>query len=206
MSVDDTGRIVLQGRLEEFTLIDVMQVLALGRKTGFLRLKAGQGEDGVIVFRKGLIWQALGVNHKPLGELLVEQNDITEAELEAALSRHLRTPKTRLGDILVDQGVLTRDAVEDCVRRQIGRSIEMFLSWPRAEFAFHVGPVSPRKSLSEFESDFELSEGIEARRVLMDAIANADSKERDEKEDDEESAGAFVPLSRFTSKRGPSSS
>lgn len=198
LSVDDTGRIVLQGRLDELTLIDVLQVLGLGRKTGFLRLKAGHGEDGVIVFRKGLIWQALGADHKPLGELLLERRDITMAELEAALASHARSPERRVGDILVDQGVLSREAVEDCVKLQIARSIEMFLSWPHAEFTFHVGPVSPRKSLSEFESDFELSEGIEARRVLMDAIS--DSDDTNGADFDEQDSGAFVPVSSTKSR------
>ncbi|MEO6324336.1 MAG: DUF4388 domain-containing protein [Thermoanaerobaculia bacterium] len=204
MSVDETGRIVLQGRLEELTLIDVLQVLGLGRKTGFLRLKAGPGAEGVIVFRKGLIWQALGADHKPLGALLVQQHDITEEELHSALARHASNPELRVGDILVDQGVLTRETVEDCVKLQIARSIELFLSWSHAEFTFHVGPVSPRKSLSEFESDFELTEGIEARRVLLDAMGDNDSRESDEKLDDDEDSGAFVPLSRVTSKPGSS--
>jgi Domain of unknown function (DUF4388) len=203
VSVDDSGRVVLQGRLEELTLIDVLQVLGLGRKSGFLMLKTPQGDDGVIVFRKGLIWQALGVVQKSLGELLVEQNDITAAELQAAWTRQARNPEKRLGDILVEQGVLTRDAVEDCVKMQIARSIEEFLSWSHAEFTFHAGPVSPRKSLSEFESDFELSEGIEARRVLMDAIADADGSREPEAAEDDEPTGEYLPLSRDTNKRGP---
>src|SRR5206468_9745159 len=77
----------IKGSLKEASLPDVLQLLALGQKTGCLSI-ADRSNFGYIYFEKGRICYASIVNRRDrLGDILVKHGKITQGQLEAAVDR-----------------------------------------------------------------------------------------------------------------------
>ncbi len=75
----------IRGSLKEASLPDVLQLLALGQKTGRLTVSDRQNL-GHVFFERGRITDAAVVNRRDrLGDILVKSHTITQAQLEAAI-------------------------------------------------------------------------------------------------------------------------
>src|ERR671916_50536 len=99
----------IRGSLKEASLPDVLQLLAMGKKTGCLSV-THRSNFGYIYFDQGRISYASIVNRRDrLGDVLVKGGLITREQLEAAIEQQARTPARRLGDLLVDQNLIVRE-------------------------------------------------------------------------------------------------
>src|SRR5579859_2248393 len=104
----------IKGSLKEASLPDVLQLLALGQKTGCLSI-ADRSNFGYIYFDKGRICYASIVNRRDrLGDILVKHEKITQEQLDAAIHRQskARDRDKKLGAILVEQGAITQGDLE----------------------------------------------------------------------------------------------
>src|SRR5207245_4117076 len=100
----------IKGSLKEASLPDVLQLLALGQKTGCLSI-ADRSNFGYIYFDKGRICYASIVNRRDrLGDILVKHQKITSNQLDAAIHRQSKEPDKKIGEILVGMGVHSEDA------------------------------------------------------------------------------------------------
>jgi len=109
----------IQGSIEEAGLPDVLQLLALGRKTGCLGLVDGASE-GQIYLDLGRISYATVANRLDrLGEMLVKNGRLTQPQLDAAVAEQRRSSKRQLGRILVDSGRIERGELERFIRMQV---------------------------------------------------------------------------------------
>src|SRR5438034_145140 len=96
----------IKGSLKEASLPDVLQLLALGQKTGCLSI-ADRSNFGYIYFEKGRICYASIVNRRDrLGDILVKHGKITQGQLEAAVHRQTKEHGKKLGEILVGMAVI----------------------------------------------------------------------------------------------------
>src|SRR6478752_2705043 len=93
----------IKGSLKEASLPDVLQLLAMGKKTGCLSV-THRNNFGYIYFDKGRISYASVVNRRDrLGDLLVKNGLITQAQLDASITVQERRRDKRLGELLVEQ-------------------------------------------------------------------------------------------------------
>ena len=75
----------IRGNLKEASLPDVLQLLAMGKKTGCLSI-THRASFGYIYFDKGRICYASVVNRRDrLGDMLVKSGVLTQTQLDAAL-------------------------------------------------------------------------------------------------------------------------
>ena len=157
------------GKLEEFQLSDLLQIISTNEKSGKLNLTRHDAQ-GVIVFRHGkIIYAASSSARETLGFLLVSQNLISEQQLIEALEyQHQADEEKRLGSILVDQGLLTSQAVEKTVRSQIEKVLNEFLEWTQGFFKFERLNLPDRGEVAVDAEDFILPEGLRADQVLVD--------------------------------------
>src|SRR5438132_14424467 len=108
----------IKGSLKEASLPDVLQLLALGQKTGCLSI-ADRSNFGYIYFDKGRICYASIVNRRDrLGDILVKHGKITQEHLDAGIHRQARERGKKLGQILVLQEVMTQEGLERYSRGQ----------------------------------------------------------------------------------------
>ena len=154
----------IKGSLKEASLPDVLQLLALGQKTGCLSI-ADRSNFGYIYFDKGRIAYASIVNRRDrLGDILVKHEKITQEQLDAAIHRQAKERDKKLGEILVNQNVLSQQELERYMRMQIEESVYYLFTWTQGTFNFE-GDVRPEQQdfLVSINPESLLLEG--ARRV-----------------------------------------
>jgi len=154
----------IKGSLKEASLPDVLQLLAMGQKTGCLSI-ADRSNFGYIYFEKGRICYASIVNRRDrLGDILVKHGKITEEQLDAAIHRQGKERDKKLGQILVSQQVITQEDLERYMRVQIEESVYYLFTWTQGTFNFEA-EVRPEQQdfLVSINPESLLLEG--ARRV-----------------------------------------
>ena len=126
----------IKGSLREASLPDVLQLLTLGKKTGCLSV-THRSNFGYIYFDKGRIAYASIVNRRDrLGDLLVKGGTVTQEQLEQAVDRQTRERDKRLGEILVDMELLSRDQLHAHIRTQIEEAVYFLFTWTQGTFSF----------------------------------------------------------------------
>jgi tetratricopeptide (TPR) repeat protein len=128
----------IKGSLKEASLADVCQLLALGQKTGCLSIADG-ARFGQIYFDRGRINYARIVNRRDrLGDLLVRDGALTQEQLDDVLRRQAREPDRRVGELLVASSYISREDLTHYIRLQIEEAIYHLFTWSRGNFAFDV--------------------------------------------------------------------
>jgi tetratricopeptide (TPR) repeat protein len=154
----------IKGSLKEASLPDVLQLLALGQKTGCLSI-ADRSNFGYIYFEKGRICFASIVNRRDrLGDILVKHGRITEEQLGAAIHKQSKERNKKLGEILVGMAVITQGDLERYIRVQIEESVYYLFTWTQGTFNFETD-IRPEQQdfLVSINPESLLLEG--ARRV-----------------------------------------
>jgi hypothetical protein len=109
---------MIRGTFDEFSVLEIIRLILLTKKTGVLHVFGPEG-TGSISFEEGQICAAdTTLASEPLGRRLVRRGDLPEVELRAALER-LEGNNVRLGESLVAAGVVRRDAVRSALEEQV---------------------------------------------------------------------------------------
>jgi tetratricopeptide (TPR) repeat protein len=149
----------IRGSLREASLPDVLQLLAMGKKTGCLSV-THRNSFGYIYFNKGRICYASIVNRRDrLGDMLVKTRVITQAQLEATVALQDRRRDKRLGELLVEQKAITLDQLHAAINVQIQEAVYFLFTWNQGTFNFepdvqpdqhdHVVSINPESLLLE---------------------------------------------------------
>ncbi len=154
----------IRGSLKEASLPDVLQLLALGQKTGCLSI-VDRNNIAHVYFDRGRISYASIVNRRDrLGDILVKNSKITQKQLDDAIDRQVRERDKRLGELLIDQGALSREDLEHYMRIQIEEAVYFLFTWTRGTFNFEADVRPERQDfLVSINPESLLLEG--ARRV-----------------------------------------
>lgn len=168
---------VLVGSLEAFALPDVFRLLAHNKQTGGLKVERESG-DGVIYFRDGEVYFAFSsLTREFLGQRLVNAKLITQGQLLRILDEQKKSGKKRLGDLLVEKGILSKDLLDTFIKEQIQDAIFNLLQWDMGTFTFDEGVVSPQEiglSVSVENLIMESSRRLEEWEVIQRKIPNLD--------------------------------
>ncbi len=154
----------IKGSLKEASLPDVLQLLALGKKTGCLAI-ADRQNFGYIYFDDGRICYASIVNRRDrLGDLLKRAQIITAEQLEEAIRIQEQRRDKKMGEILIEMGAMTREELERFIQLQIEEAVYYLFTWTSGTFNFEAG-VRPEQQdvLVSINPESLLLEG--ARRV-----------------------------------------
>ena len=153
----------IKGSLKEASLPDVIQLLSLGKKTGCLAV-ADRQNFGYIYFDEGLISYASIVNRRDrLGDILVASGRITTEQQTEALELQGNFRDKKLGEILVEQGVIERSELEEYIRLQIEEAVYFLFTWHAGTFNFEAGVQPEQDMVVAINPQSLLLEG--ARRV-----------------------------------------
>jgi len=168
----------MKGFIEEGVLPTVLRDLYVGRKTGFLHFSRG-GERRSVYFAGGtLLHGDTNVREERLGETLVRQGLLTEADLKRATGFMLRDKK-RLGAVLVELGVLDADRLDDALAVHVRELLLQVLKWSEGEYEFEAKEAAGLEpgfalKLSTGEVILEAVRRIEDRDVIRYALGDID--------------------------------
>jgi hypothetical protein len=162
----------LTGDLSDFALTDILQILALSRKTGMVLLD-GAGWAGKIVIESGRITEAWAEPGESLADSLV-----LAGLLSHEMARSVEGNWTdRLEALLVGRGILTRNGLTAAARRHTQRVIGKLVRLEKGRFSIALGEALLPKSIGSLR----LTEGLEVGEALLYAAHEQDEsyKERD---------------------------
>ena len=155
----------IKGSLKEASLPDVLQLLSMGKKTGCLSV-THRNNFGSIYFDKGKISYASIVNRRDrLGDILLKSNAISPAQLDAAIAAQGKQRDKRLGEILVELGIISREALHGQIRIQIEEAVYFLFTWSAGTFNFEA-------DLAPEEQDFLVS--INPESLLLEGARRVD--------------------------------
>ena len=154
----------IKGSLKEASLPDVLQLLAMGKKSGCLSV-AHRQSFGYIYFDKGRISYASIVNRRDrLGDILVKNGLITQEQLNEAVALQNSNRDKRLGELLVEQRCIAREDLHRYIRVQIEEAVYYLFTWNQGTFNFEADVVPDQQDfLVSINPESLLLEG--ARRV-----------------------------------------
>ena len=157
----------LEGTLKDFSLSDILQLIAFQRKTGELLVKSG-GETVRLLFHAGQIVTADSSKKMPqnqLGAILVRSGRLKEEELAEAIAVQAESHE-HLGTVLRSMLLCRSEDISLALDVQLKRVVFNVFRWKSGEFIFraldHV----------DYEENLILPLGIES--VLMESAQMID--------------------------------
>jgi len=155
----------IKGSLKEASLPDVLQLLAMGKKTGCLSV-THRSNFGSIYFDKGKISYASIVNRRDrLGDILVKGGVLSQEHLDEAIGLQAKARGQRLGDLLVSNGMITREQLHAQIRIQIEEAVYFLFTWAEGTFNFEA-------EIRPDEQDFLVS--INPESLLLEGARRVD--------------------------------
>ncbi len=178
------------GRLDQFQLADLLQIVASNQKTGKLNL-ARSDTEGIIVFRDGqIVYASSSAVRETLGHLLLCAGLISQDKLVEALEiQHSEENEKRLGTILVEAGHVTTADLEGVLRQQLDKVLGEFLSWNQGFFKFESVELIDHGEVGIDTGDFLLAQGVSPAEVLEELEARLDAVDDTERDDPHRRSG-----------------
>lgn len=140
----------LSGNLESFSVPEILQLLALQRKTGILRLAHADGEKQVLFIERGRI---VGTRDKcapredPLVLFLLGAGYLTPEQV-ATLDRVQRETGKDSVYIILSGGMVGRDRLVEAITQHTQKLVDHLLTWTRGSYEFQGDERAiPRQAL-----------------------------------------------------------
>lgn len=125
-----------------FSVYDFLLLVGSQGRIGELVLESGNN-IGSIVVHEGKVLQAYSPYSRALGDLLVDEGVITEAELLDTLAEQRRNTAIPLGTMLMKTGKVTFALIEKMVHSQIRTAIGDFSKWENVNYSFVAKDIRP---------------------------------------------------------------
>lgn len=154
----------LQGSLADFGIAEILQLIGSQQKTGILHVTGGEsGEEVMISFSSGRIIRTdVNNRHKRdlIGQMLIAAGEIDKDQLQAALKSQKKSLK-RLGDVLVEEGTVRREAINQLADLQARETLYRLFEWKSGQYRFESKPPNfTRPSGTAISSESLLMEGF----------------------------------------------
>jgi tetratricopeptide (TPR) repeat protein len=152
----------ITGRLEKISLPEVLQLLALGRRSGRLTMQSG-ASTGTIRFRMGSVVHA---SVQPRSD--AQPGHANGAGADDRVQSGAGSNGDRFRPRSAEQ---SRDALRDSLRRQIEESVCVLFAWSEGTFQFEPAAVE--------EAEAPLIH-LSAEGLLLEAARRSDEQDREE--------------------------
>lgn len=152
-------------------LHDVLLLIGLQGRTGELTVESGNN-IGTLLFHEGKILLAFSPYTRAMGDLLVEQGVLTDAELLEVLKQQMTGPHTPVGALLLKTGKVTFNTIETMVQEQIRKAVKDFSSWSPLDFNFIRRDVAPFDSIHLPVYEFIPPDQIRSMLVFFAGMTN----------------------------------
>ncbi len=124
------------------SLHDLLLLVGIERRTGELVIEAGNNIGSLLV-HEGRILLAFSPYTRAIGDLLVEQGYVSDAELIRVLKEQRTGLHTPVGALLLKTGKVDFMTVETMVHEQIRKAIQDFSVWQNVDFTFLKKDIKP---------------------------------------------------------------
>jgi CheY-like chemotaxis protein len=123
------------GDLGILGLGNLLQVISMSQGRGFLTISQGEDKKTLQYTEQG-IRLVSGVRRAiPIGQILVRGGKLTQAQLDGLLAEQRKTSR-RLGDLVIESGIVTKGDIEQALRDQVSEEIYELFAWETGRFYF----------------------------------------------------------------------
>lgn len=187
----------LVGNLEDLGLGEILQIVSLSRKSGVLQLNS-LDRDGRVIFHDGQVIRASASTFpENIGDLVIRAGLVDFGTLKKALViQHERDDGRRIGDILVSNFGVDREAIETVVREQVEKIVYSFFSWDEGAFSFELGDPGELASTTLNPLQFMLDSGLNPQWLAMEGSRILDEK-RHRGEDVDERGESLIDIDQM---------
>jgi curved DNA-binding protein CbpA len=152
----------LEGILSEGVLSTVLREIYLGRRTGLLHVRNGR-ERGSVCFVNGhIVYGDTTIEECHMGDTLVRYGMLAPADLHRSLEM-MRAQGRRLGEVLVDLGLLDREGLQEALALQVREVLRCVFAWREGTYAFEE---RAEDAFRGYDRPLPLSTG----EVILDAV------------------------------------
>jgi hypothetical protein len=127
----------LQGSLEDFSLAEILQLIAIQKKSGVLRLTSPEA-SGVIFFEKGVIVSLADRREKksdPLLDYFAATNKLSKEQVEQITTIRGQSKK-EVTEIIITGGYLTSKQLAEAIEMHAREMLPALLSWQKGIYNF----------------------------------------------------------------------
>jgi hypothetical protein len=148
MALDDRQDVLvksefdLQGRLGNFLISDLIQMIQLSGKTGTLTLLHGWNNRSISFEQGRITYVASGSRLPSQFELLIRTGRLTRHQVEAFRQRRPGKSDEEMIDEFIGRKLLDRAAVDRCNEQLLESAIYALFLWRDCAFTFKVGEVT----------------------------------------------------------------
>jgi hypothetical protein len=154
-----------------FILQDILLLIGMEGRTGELVIESGNN-IGTLLFHEGKILLAFSPYTRAIGDLLVEQGVLTDAELLDVLKQQMTGPHTPVGMLLLKTGKITFSVIETMVQDQIRKAVKDFSAWKQIDINFVHKDIRPFDSIHLPVHEFIPLDVAKAALVFTAGMAN----------------------------------
>ena len=187
----------LVGNLEDLGLGEILQIVSLSRKSGVLQLNS-LDREGRVIFHDGQVIRASASTFpENIGDLVIRAGMVDIVTLKKALViQHERDDGRRIGDILVSDFGVDREAIDTVVREQVEKIVYSFFSWDEGAFSFELGDPGELASTTLNPLQFMLDSGLNPQWLAMEGSRILDEK-RHRGEDVDERGESLIDIDQL---------
>ncbi len=138
----------LKGRLRDFNISQLLNLINLARKTGTLSVEAS-GQQAQICFKEGkLVFASLGAQDGHLAQMLFRAGKLTQDQTRTILARAGTTSDKRLGIMLIEAGHVSQDDILQSVRQHTQDVVFRVFTWSDGTFRFEPNVLPPEDRIT----------------------------------------------------------
>lgn len=159
----------LQGRIDDFGLADILQLIGQQQRSGVLRIQSGQ-KVAEITFANGMISRANPLywspKRDPLGDAAVRARLIGEEDLHKAVEKQDEVMKS-LEEVLLSTRLLSREQIKSLNDMIVMETLYDALQWKSGDYEFTV---------KEMAHDERFSSLTSIEHLLLDVLRMVDEE------------------------------
>ena len=166
----------LQGSLQEFGLVEILQMMEMESMSGAIHLKQEHNRIAIVYFKEGKLagCSELDAGALTLGDVLQQLGMVTAAQVEAAFQRQLQDAfGKRIGDRLIEMQNINENQLREALRTKALWTIRDVRLWKNGSYEFAAIPDS--KNILPYGEE---SLGLDVMRVTMEMVRYADEWEQ----------------------------
>lgn len=164
MSDRPASKFQYRGHLRETALPEMLYSIERFRVAGVIEASSGPVEKRVFLRDGYVIHAASNDRSDSLGEFLRRRGDIDSVRLDEVSKERARSKKKRVGELLIECGLMTPGEVFNAIREQIEDVVWSLFYWQDGEVTFSIG---------EFRDADMIQIQLPVGRVIIEGIKRA---------------------------------
>lgn len=134
----------LKGKLRDFSLTQLLNLVHLARKTGALSIDASKGAAELFFHEGKLIYASVAGRSNRLADLLMQADKLTKKQADDLVAMQRTWDDRQIGILLINAGQVSRQDILQALRQNMLDTVNMVFDWQDGTFVFDQKLTPPK--------------------------------------------------------------